>query len=165
MLDNWVVNSEMKKLLKDVSTYSNIEELEINLHQLKELLAPPLKKVNDCIIISRESEAELETYFERAVKLHWNRTGYEFNNTETRINAFFENEISMIVGTQVALMVIEIWALKLKQLEQESKFCLIMACNEERVEIRFHKVRETEGNWVDDNIENYADGAIGYVIV
>lgn len=165
MLNNWVANSKMKKLLEDVSKYPSIEEVEINLQQLKNLFSPLFKKVKDCIIITDESAEELETYFEKAVKMHMNKSGYEFSNTETRINCFFNNEISMITGTQIALIVIETWALKLKQMEPDTEFCFIMCSDEERVEIRFHKVREAEGIWVDDNIENYADGAIGYVIV
>jgi len=165
MLNNWVTNSKMKSLLNDVSKYPGIDEMEINLKQLKELFLPPFRKIKDCIIITEKSAEELEPYFAKAVKMHMNKSGYEFSNTETRINCFFDNEISMIAGTQIALIVIETWALKLKQMEPDTEFCFIMCSDEERVEIRFHKVREEEGIWVDDDIENYTDGAIGYVIV
>ena len=40
-----------------------------------------------------------------------------------------------------------------------------MSCNEDHVEIRFHKVRENEKMWLDEELENYKDGAVGYVIV
>ena len=93
------------------------------------------------------------------------KTGYEASNTETRINCYFENEISMITGTQIALMVIEVWALKLKQMEPNSKFCFIMCSGEDHVEIRFHKVRNDEIKWLADDIESYKDDAVGYVVI
>ena len=71
----------------------------------------------------------------------------------------------MMAGTQIALIAIEVWALSLKQLDPDSKFCLIMCSNEDRVEIRFHKVRDNEISWLSDNLEGYKGDAVGYVIV
>ena len=164
MITNWVANKKMKNLLEQVFKDLGTEELRLNVNQLKILFQPCFKKVKDCVIIAEESVEELEKGFDNAVKMYTDKTGYEASNTETRINCYFENEISMMTGTQIALMVIEVWALKLKQMEPDSKFCLIMCSNEERVEIRFHKVRNDERLLADD-IESYKSGAIGYVVV
>lgn len=69
------------------------------------------------------------------------------------------------MGVRVALMVIDIWSMKLKELDSESKFCFIICSDEERVELRFHKARMDERGWLADDIESYKDGAVGYVIV
>lgn len=71
----------------------------------------------------------------------------------------------MVIGTQIALLSIEIWALRLKHMEPNSKFCLIMCSDKEHVEIRFHKVRENEIRWLAEAPEGYEDGAVGYVVV
>ena len=165
MLSNWIANSEMKKLLKDVSEHSSVENLKFNFSELYDLFFPKFKKVKDCIIIAEESVDELEMFFDRAIEMSFNKTVYEAGSTETRIDCHFEGEISMMAGTQIALIALEIWALRLKQLDPDSKFCLIMCSNEDRVEIRFHKVRDNEISWLSDNLEGYKGDAVGYVIV
>lgn len=165
MLTNWITNSKMKKLLEYSSNYQSTEEINLNMQQLKQLFSPLLKKVKDCIIITEKEIDKLEIAFDNMIKMYGDKTGYEASNTETRINCYFENEISTVAGTQIALMVIEIWGLRLKQMEPNSQFCLIMCSDEEHVEIRFHKVREDEDRWLSDNLEVYSDEAVGYVIV
>lgn len=165
MINNWITNNKMKKLLEYISTNLNEEEIKLNVQQLARLVSPPLKKVKDCIIISEKNINILEENFDNAIKMYMDKTGYEANNTETRIDCYFEDKISMVTGTQIALIVIEVWKLKLKQIEPDSKFCIILCSDEECVEIRFHKVRDEENSWLLDNLEEYEDGAVGYVIV
>ena len=165
MISNWISNNEMKKLLKEVSEHPSIEILKFNFSELHDLFFPKFKKVKDCVIIAEESVEELERFFYRAMEMYQDKTGYEASNTETRIDCHFEGEVSMMAGTQIALIAIEVWALSLKQLDPDSKFCLIMCSNEDRVEIRFHKVREDEGMLLADDLEGYKGDAVGYVIV
>ena len=165
MISNWIANSEMKKLLKEVSEQPSTEILKFNFSELYDLFFPEFKKVKDCVIISKKSANELEMFFDRAIEMSFNKTVYEAGSTETRIDCHFEGEISMMAGTQIALIALEIWALRLKQMDPDSKFCLIMCSNEDRVEIRFHKVRENEIKWLADDINSYQGGAVGYVIV
>ena len=166
MLSNWVANREMKKLLKDIYDHPSVENLEFNFLELYDLFFPKFKKVKDCVIIAEESVDELEMYFDKVMKTYKYKTWYEVDNTETRIDCYFEGEISMMAGTQIALIALEIWALRLKQMEPDSKFCLIMCSDEDHVEIRFHKVRKNEINWLADDLESYQDGGgVGYVIV
>lgn len=165
MTMNWVANKAMKKLLKNVQNNLCTEKIEISEKKLEALFNPPLKKVNDCIIISKESSQFLEKYFKSAMEMYMDKTEYEACNNETRINCFVENNISMETGTRIALLVLNNWALKLKDLEGNANFCLIMCCDEDHVEIRFHKVRRTEISWLAEDIESYTDGAVGYTIV
>ena len=165
MLSNWIANREMKKLLKDVSNHPSVESLKFNFSELYELFFPEFKKVKDCVIIAEESTSELEKFFDRAKEMSFNKTVYEAGCTETRIDCHFEGKVSMMAGTQIALIALEIWALRLKQIDPDSKFCLIMFSDEDHVEIRFHKVRENEIKWLGDDINSYKGGAVGYVIV
>ena len=165
MLSNWIANREMKKLLKDVSNHPSVESLKFNFSELYDLFFPKFKKVKDCVIIAEESVDELEMFFDRAMEMYFNKTDYEFDNTETRMDCHFEGKVSMMAGTQIALIVLEVWALKLKQIDPNSKFCLVMFSNEDRVEIRFHKFREDEGMLLADDLEGYQGDAVGYVIV
>ena len=165
MLSNWVANREMKRLLKDISNNPSVESLKFNFSELYDLFFPKFKKVKDCIIISKKSVDELEMFFDRSVKACQDKTGYEAYSSDTRIDCYFEDKVSMMAGTQIALIALEVWALRLKQMDPNSKFCLIMYSNENRVEIRFHKVRENEIKWLADDLEGYQGDAVGYVIV
>ena len=165
MLSNWIANREMKKLLKDVSNHPSVESLKFNFSELYDLFFPKFKKVKDCIIIAEESTDELEKFFDSSMEMYFDKIDYESSNTDTRIDCYFEGKVSMKARTQIALIALEIWALRLKQMDPDSKFCLIMYGNEDRVEIRFHKVREDEGMLLADDLEGYQGDAVGYVIV
>ena len=165
MLSNWVANREMERLLKDISNNPSVESLKFNFSELYDLFFPKFKKVKDCIIIAEESTDELEKFFDSAMEMYFDKIDYESSNTDTRIDCYFEGKVSMRARTQIALIALEIWALRLKQMEPDSKFCLIMYGNEDRVEIRFHKFREDEGMLLADDLEGYQGDAVGYVIV
>ena len=161
----WIANLKMKQLLNRLADYESKEELRHNVKHLNELFNPPFKKVKDCILISKKDVKELENSLDSALDIYTDKTGYEVSNSEVRINDYFENEISMETGTLIALLVIRMWALQLKELDPNATFCLIMSSDEDRVEIRFHKLRKEEPMGVADDIESYKDGAIGYVCI
>ena len=165
MLSNWIVNREMKRLLKNISDHPSVENLKFDFSELYDLFFSKFKKVKDCIIISKKSVNELEVFFDKVMEKYKYKTWYEAVNTDTRIDCYFEGKVSMMARTQIALIALEIWALRLKQIDPDSKFCLIMYSNEDRVEIRFHKVRENEIKWLADDLEGYQGDAVGYVIV
>lgn len=164
-MNDWVTNKKMKECFLKISTNFCNDELQLNMKGLERLFSPPIKVVKDCVIITERNIEEIEPYIENAIRMYGDRTGYEASNTETRINCFFENEISETTGVKVALIVLEIWAMKLKKIEPKSSFCLIMCSDENRVEIRFHKVREDEANWLSEDLEMYKGGAVGYIII
>ena len=165
MLSNWIANREMKRLLKDISNNPSVESLKFNFSELYDLFFPKFKKVKDCIIISKKSVNGLEMFFDKAMEMYKYKICYESSCSDTRIDCYFEGKVSMKARTQIALIVLEVWALRLKQMDPDSKFCLIMYGNEDRVEIRFHKVREDEGMLLADDIDSYQGGGVGYVIV
>lgn len=163
IIRNWTANNKMKKLLEEISAFSEIEELQLSIGELRKLFFPPLKKVNDCIIITEKDTEMLEAEFNNTIEMYTDKTEYEVSNTETRINSYFKNKITMETGVQIALMVIEFWALKLKEVEPDSQFRFVLSCKKDSVEIRFHKVRKYETAWLLEDFERYKDEAIGYV--
>ena len=157
MIDNWNANNKMKKILEYISTHLTDEEVNFKIQQLNELLLPSFKKVKDCIIITKTNVNELEKALEDMIKIYGDKTGYEASNTDTRINCYLENEISMETGIRIALDIIEIWALQLKKLEGSSKFCFIICADEDFVELRFHKVRSDEKLWLSEELDSYEE--------
>lgn len=165
MVFDWITNKKMDILLKKISGLSNKEELKIDIQKLKKLIIPPFKEVRDCIIISEKSKEILENAYEKSIELNMDRTGYEAGSSETRIDTYFDNDISIETGTEIALIVLEMWAFRLKELQPGTKFCLIVFSDENHVEIRFHKIHEGENMWLDEKLEHYEDGAVGYALI
>lgn len=165
MITEWTANKKMERLLNNALNPSAEDKLKVEIEKLKNLFFPSFKQVKDCVIISEESVDRLERSFDKALEINMDKTGYEASNTETRINSFFENSITKELGIKIALMVLDVWVLQLKKIESQSKFCLIISCDEENVEIRFHKVHSNEKMWLAEAIESYQDEAVGYAIV
>lgn len=165
MITEWVANKKMNNLLNDLSDPSPEDMFKMELGQLKKLFFPPFKQVRDCVLISETPVERLEQSFDKAIEMYIDKTGYEASNTETRINDFFENSISRGFGIQIACMVLEAWGLQLKKMEPQSRFCFIMSCDEDHVEIRFHKIRANESMWMAGALEDYKDEAVGYVMI
>ncbi len=162
---NWISNISMKALLERIEQFENIETLRTNISHLTQLFVPNFRKVKDCILISDKSQLLLEEHFETALTMYGDKTGYEASNTETRINCYFEDTISVETGTQIAMLIVPIWAVQLKALEPESTFCFIVCSDTDKAELRFHKVRDGE-RWLASDINSYPENeAIGYVYI
>lgn len=160
----WIANYEMRRLLDSIADKQGLEKLEMDMYHLNKLFCPPFKKIRDCILISNKSRDILEESFDIALETYMDKTGYEASSSETQINNFFGNKLSMTTGTQIALLVIHLWSAQLKRIDPDSVFCFILSCNTERVEIRFHKKRDDELSWLNENIESYKE-AIGYIFI
>ena len=163
--DQWIKNKQMKILFEKLEKCQDNNLMTINMENLFLLFNPSLKKVCDCILITNEDPEQIEKNFANAIKMHMDRTGYEASSTETRINDFFSTKISVLDGIRVSMLVVNIWKLKIKSLDPSCSICFILSVNEEYVELRCHKVRKSEGLWVDTDLNNYTDGAIAYTII
>ena len=162
---NWIANENMERLLKHFDDEQYLDIPAIKVSALRNLMFPEFRQVKDCIIIEKESALELEKEFDKALEMYFDKTEYEACNTETRIDCFFESNISMEQGFELALLTLKAWTFQLKLMQPDSKFCMIVSCDEDHTEIRFHKIHEGEKMWLCDNINDYTEGAIGYFIV
>lgn len=161
----WNANQTMKNLLDRIAREPDETPLPITGEGLHRLLFPPFRLVCDCVILAEEPSAMLETSFDKVLSLHFDRTGYEAANTETRIEEFLDQHAPLLSKVRLALVALDVWVLQLKQLCPQAIFCLILCAGADHVEIRFHTLHAGESLWLDENLENYRDGAVGYAIV
>lgn len=157
-------NSKMNEVLENKEAMK--EKIEVDLDCLSELFFPELKKVYDCIIISSENLDELEANFESSIEFLGGKNFYEVSETEILMNSYLEDsgkKYSLYTLLNLAQMVVYIWQVQLNSLDSDSKFCFIISCDEKRVTLRFHKVREGEPEWLADDLDLY-DEPVGYII-
>lgn len=158
------MNKKMSYLINNIEHLNSDEIFEFNLKKLNGLMIPNFVQVYDCIIISKKPLYILKENFKKAVLMHTDKIGYEAGNTEIRINDYVESINNSVQGMlQIALIVIECWLNKLKNIDKTSKFCFIISCDNENVTIRFHKVRENEKMWISKELEEYKE-PVGYII-
>ncbi|MGF6907915.1 hypothetical protein [Fusobacterium sp. PH5-44] len=138
-----VMTKKMKRLIIGAKRDKNSPLLEVEYKKLKKLLVPRFLKIDDCIIITNEEKSKLERNFDNVLKsLYSNdKTHYEYSINETLINYFFENCDSTSILINLGLIVLDIWGLKLKEVDAKSKFWIILGCDKNKVTLRFHKAR------------------------
>lgn len=157
-----ITNKRMDELLSQVDPSAGFPGVQID--QLEKLFTPQFRQVEDCIIISDRSSAELEKHFNKAIKMHTDKTGYEASNTETQIDSFFQGLMTGALGVQIAVLTISLWVPQLKCMDPNSDFCFIVSYNGGATTLRFHKVRTEEAGWLTDDLEDYTNEAVGYII-
>lgn len=153
-------NSKMITLMNNKLIYEE-SNASILLNKLLKLLKPTLKNVHGCLVIDNNNEIESENVnFERILKIHGDKTGYEASVNEVRINDFIcGNNINFRNVLMLGFDVLDSWSNLLKKEYPQKKFCLMISCQNEFVTLRFHQVREGESRWLLDDLEKY-DSAI-----
>jgi len=153
----------MRAILQLIENVDCEELLDVNKTELNKLLNLSIKQVKDCLIFSERTIEDLENSFETVIKKRFgDKTGYEASLTETRINSFFEREISVEDAMRIALLVIPAWNKRIKEILPDAKICFIISSDGTNVDIRFHQVRKSESAWLSGDIEAYVE-AVGYV--
>lgn len=159
-----ICNEKMRKLMNEMNERTIGTTIEFELQGIQELFLPNIKKVYDCLIISKKSVEELETNFSKAIKINFDKTGYEASQNETYINQYIVNkDITIYPILQIATIIIDVWNHQLKAIDNSAKICFIIGCDNKNIVLRFHKVRDSETMWLGDDIEKFED-AIGYII-
>lgn len=116
--------------------------------------------INDCIFLFRKKN-DLEKMkkfsdsdWERILKFHKDKTGYEWCINDLSVNDFYYKETyskkEQKIMLSVAMNVLEIWGNKLKELFSDKMFCLYLSITEDPffLNLRFHTYREeTEFIW------------------
>lgn len=159
----WKTNRYMREILESLRFDGSEEMRLVSSERLHDLFFPPFIKIFDCIIISDKEIRLTQDAFAAVVKkLYGDRSGYEFGNNEIRVNDYFENTLSKEEGTQIGLWAIKRWITRLHEIEPQASFVFVLFSNDERTEIRFHKLRNDESPVVVD-VDSY-DGGVGVVI-
>jgi hypothetical protein len=152
-----IANKKMMILLNSVDSMSKNKKLCITSYNLKKIINPKFVKVHDCIIISEKQSKELEKYYNQAMSMYDDEVGYEASNTETRINDYFEKEITVVEALNIGIDICETWKKYLKMIEPQSQFCMVITCDGEYVTLRFHKIRSNTENWLCNDLERYEE--------
>ena len=159
-----ITNLKMKQLIEEAEKSEKSDKLQLITNDLINLFSPDIKQVYDCIIVSKKNVKELEANFQTALNMYSDKTEFEASNTDTRINAYFDNDMSEKAAILIGLTVIDIWSLKIKKIDEYSQYCFIITSCDGDVEIRFHKIRDDETGWLDAELESYEE-AVGYVVL
>ena len=161
MISGFITNKAFDFIINDFKKYVPVK---IDMDRLGNLLFPPFKVVCDCVIISNEKKEYLEKYYLEQSESK-DKTFYEARNTETRINEYIESDdMDICTEIELAFLVIKSWYMQLRHIDSDAKFCFIISCDENNVELRFHKSRHNERSWLGNNIDIYND-PVGYIIL
>ncbi len=150
------VNKNMEYLIFNINKIK-CDNIKINPEKLFEILFPPFKEVFDCIVIDYRNEIfEKNLNFDNILYTHYDRTGYEANSNEVRINDFVE-QCNINELMKLAEVVIESWKNKLKKEFPNYNFYIIVSVSDENIVLRFHKKRENEPTWLAEDLEKYSE--------
>lgn len=134
----------------------------INLSILERILFPEFKEVEGCFLARlTENHIPEKINLDMVMRVYGDRTGYEASRNELRINDYInytEDEKYSVLA--FALQLIESWSLKLKADFPHYEFNLILSCDDEYVTLRFHRYRNVELGWLEDNLESYDEAIL-----
>ena len=159
-----VANRAMKKLL-ETKLAPEEQKIILSIGELQELLFPPFKFVGDCTILADEPLEILRRGLELYKKDGYDHTWYEAGGTKRYINDFLSVPVRPELGVRIAFLVAQTWAMQLKVLDADGKYCFIVSCDidDPMVILRFHKIRLNEPRFLCDDLEGYESEAIGYI--
>lgn len=139
------------------------EKFEDTLYDYPKLVKKILKigiiEINKCIILSDEPVIISEKDFGRVLKMYGDKTGYEAANNEIRVVDYFANEGSLTEERQYMLgqIIIEILSDKIMTKFEVDNICFILSFNEGILTLRFHVFRESEGVWIETDLETFEE--------
>jgi hypothetical protein len=138
----------------------------ISLSHLLMVLNPIIKNINGCLIIDNNDEIKVEKVnFDRIIRIHGDKTGYEASSNEIRVNDLVDGKsVDFKAVLALGFNILKVWSINLKRKYPDSRFCLIITCENDSVIIRFHQVRDNENEWLIEDLEQYTD-AVAYQII
>lgn len=151
----------MKKMIGVIDKLS-ISIVTIKLDSLRKILLPEFKEIDGCILGNFiDSNIPEKINLNMIKTVYGDRTGYEASRNELRVNDYVDYSEKEAVAVLVfALQLIECWGYKLKNDFPQYKFSLILSCNNQHVTLRFHRNRNDEFGWLEEDLENYNEEAI-----
>ncbi|MGG1221017.1 hypothetical protein ABE236_26675 [Priestia endophytica] len=152
------MNKSMKQINKDIFDEINIEAVDIS--GIENIVTPNIVNINECYILDLENELSSKNInWNRLMKMHGDRTGYEASCNELRINDYVDDNKTRDEILIYGLRSLHSWKDKLKRDYPNQKFVLILSVNEKFVTLRFHAKREGE-NWLSSDLERYQESIL-----
>ncbi|MDA1476423.1 hypothetical protein [Bacillus changyiensis] len=153
------MNINMKKLkdklCNDLNAIKNID-----VSQIENIKTPNIVESGECFILDIKNNLDTENInWERVMKFHRDKTGYEASCNELRVNDYIQNTDETTV-LLYAFQTMDGWEKQLKDRFPQHKFILILSYDQGYATLRFHKKREDESNWLSADLEKYKQQAI-----
>lgn len=130
-----------------------------SLDNLDRLFNIQMQDIFDCILIIDDEEIELtQEQFVEVIKMYGDKTGYEVSNNELRVidysDTILTEEEQYLLGKSLILDLSH---------KIRPKMVYYFSFDNDALTIRFHKFREEEGLWINEEIEEYNE-PLGYFI-
>lgn len=148
-------NRKMKELLDESSRAGNLRA-QIALHDLHQLLFPPIHEIDGCIIIDGGRKETICVsrlkYIEKHIE-EYGKTLSEDAFNEVLVNACLvtRNREALL---KVGLMVVSVWSDMLGRRFPHLRFCIPMSYDGTNLIMRFFTIREGETS-IYDLVESY----------
>jgi len=126
-----------------------------NISRIVDILWPDFVYINECIFI-KESYNKSHVQESEFV----DKTSYEAFVNHIHLDQIYWGEpVDYYEVLQIALKVLDMWKIKLKNDCPNMKFILILSFNEEDCNLRFHRFRQNELPWINpDEIQKFEEG-------
>lgn len=152
-------NREMERV---IAVINESEEPRHNLSELSYVIWPEFIEVSECILMKQNTENPKELNMDHIYRMFGDRTGFEASDSHVHMmDLAKEFELQPLEGVKFALKLLEIWECKLKRDFPQYRFVLILSFDGQDSILRFHRNREEEGSWLNNNdLDGYENTAI-----
>jgi hypothetical protein len=152
------LNSKLSSIERKASLVKD-STVTLSLDNVDRLFNMRIQDIFDCILLVEDEEIELtEEQFIDVVKMYGDKTGYEASNNELRIIDYCESELTQEEQYLIGKSCISDLNNKIP-----GKLVFYFSYDEEVLTIRFHKFREADGLWTNENVEGYKE-PFGYFV-
>lgn len=138
------MNDQMRKIISN----DNDQKRDEKMHEFLKGIINKTKIIRDCVIYDDEGIHESDVDFDSVLKMVGDLTGYEVNCNEFR---YEKNKIINYSCLDIATDLNHM----LENKHRNRKFVIYVCVGDEHIEIRFHTYRETEGSWLDEDLNKY----------
>lgn len=138
------MNNQMRKIISN----ENNQKCDEKMHEFLKGIINKIKIIRDCVIYDDEGIDESDVDFDSVLKMFGDLTGYEVNCNEFR---YEKNKIITYSCLDIATDLNHM----LENKYRNRKFVIYVCVGDECIEVRFHTYRETEGSWLDEDLNKY----------
>lgn len=138
------MNDQMRKIISN----DNDQKCDEKMHEFLKGIINRTKIIRDCVIYDDEGIDESDVDFDSVLKMFGDLTGYEVNCNEFR---YEKNKIITYSCLDIATDLNHM----LENKYRNRKFVIYVCVGDECIEVRFHTYRETEGSWLDEDLNKY----------
>lgn len=149
------MNEKMRRRMEAINLKDTDTRKYPGLDKIKD---PHIVTVNDCFILDIDHSLMVdEINWGKVLAFFGDYTGYESSCNEIRIDDFLPCDLDSDRLLQISLQVMDRWVETLKLSYPENSFIVILSCDLDHATLRFHKWREGEGVWMNEDLEQFEE--------